>query len=195
MRARLACNGPAQSWWGLDYRRGLLKESIYPSDAMGCVWLGFCKLSRLFLVPPSAVEGRRLCGTRGRAFQQLKGSPAAWRGCGAPNWCATSPAAPSSSHLHSPGESGEVPRLCRCPLLMWHQRTLACLKVSRKLSLHFAVGFFFAYWVHFWQIPHAGENSALQMGETLLSHKRSPPSLPSGCDDLRGHSLPWRWWS
>lgn len=143
MRARLACNGPTQSWWGLDYRRGLLKESIYPSDAMGCVWLGFCKFSRLFLVPPSAVEGRRLSGTRGRAFQQLKGSPAAWRGCGAPNWRATRPAAPSSSHLHSPGESGEVPCLCRCPLLMWHQRTLACLEVSRKLSLHFAVGIFF----------------------------------------------------
>lgn len=191
MRARLACNGPARSWWGLDYRRGLLKESIYPSDAMGCVWLGFCKFSRLFLVPPSAGEGRRLSGTRGRAFQQLKGSPAAWRGCGAPNRRATSPAAPSSSHLHGPGESGEVPRLCRCPLLMWHQRSLAW-KFPESWVYILLLGFFFAYQVHFWQIPRAGENSALQMGETLLSHKCSPPSLPSGCDDLRGHSLPWR---
>lgn len=110
---------------------------------MGCVQSGFCKFSGLFLMPPSAGEGRRLSGTGGRvrAFGQLKvhqqhnGSverPTDLQQVLQPLLLLT------CTVLASPGK----PRAhAGCPLLTWHQRALlVCLKVSRKLSLHFAVG-------------------------------------------------------
>ena len=112
---------------------------------MGCVRLGFCKFSRLFLVPPSAWEGRRLSGTGGRvrAFEQMKVHQQQNGNVEHPTdvqqvlqplhllTCAV-PASPAKPHAHAGG-----------PLLTWHQHTLlARLNVSRKLSLHIAVGFF-----------------------------------------------------
>lgn len=147
MWARLACKGPARSWWGLDYGRGLLNESVYPSDAMGCVWLGFCMFSRLFLVPPSAGEGRRLSGTgkRVRTFEQIKVHQQHNGGVEHPTsvqqvlqplllLTCTVLASPVKPHAQA-----------GCPLLMCHQRALlACLKVSRKLFTFCCwVGFFF----------------------------------------------------
>lgn len=141
-RARLACKGSTCSRWGLDYGRGLLNKSICPSDAMGCIQLRFCKLSSLFLVSPSAGEGKRLSGTGGRVktFEQMKVHQQ--HNGGMEHLTDVQQALQLLLLLTCTMLAGLVKSYAHtgCPLLMWHQRVvLAHFKVSRKMSSRFAV--------------------------------------------------------